>query len=533
MEQYCIYLRKSRKDREAELLGEGETLARHEKTLLQLAQKMELNIGAIYREIVSGETISSRPEMQRLLHEIEDRRWAGVLVMEVERLARGDTKDQGIVAETFKYGNAKIITPVKVYDPENEFDEEYFEFGLFMSRREYKTITRRIQRGRIASVNEGKYISPTPPYGYDRVKITNDKGYTLRPNPTEAPVVQMIFTWYVHGRENPDGNHEELGMYRICGLLDERGIKPRRRSSWSRHTIKDILSNITYTGKICWQWRAENIALKDGVRVKSRKKAKDGDYMCPDGLHPAIVPMELFQAAQDKMASYTQPPLPGEKELKNPLAGLLKCRKCGRAMMRIPASGRNCESIRCPERACSNISAPLLLVEQELLYVLEEWLIRYKLSLQAAKPYDSDTQELAMNHASYNAVLAELQSLEEQNQRIYDFLEKGVYTTEIFLERSRRVKTQRDELLHKKEFLEKKILKKQSAEQAEKQIIPKIEHVLDVYWTTESIVQKNQLLREVLEKVEYQKDIRNKKGEREKASFELFLYPKLPDESGL
>ncbi len=533
MEQYCIYLRKSRKDRDAELRGKGETLARHERALLQLAQTMNLNIGGIYREIVSGETISSRPEMQRLLHEIENGRWAGVLVMEVERLARGDTKDQGIVAETFKYGNAKIITPAKVYDPGNEFDEEYFEFGLFMSRREYKTITRRIQRGRIASIKEGKYISPTPPYGYDRIKIANDKGYTLKPNPTEAPVVHMIFTWYVHGRTNPDGSHEELGMYRICGLLDEHGIKPRCRSSWSRHTIKDILSNITYAGKVRWQWRAESTTLKDGVKAKIRKKAKDGEYMYPDGLHPAIIPMELFQAAQDKMAAHAQPPLPGEKELKNPLANLLKCRKCGRTMMRVPAAGRNCESIRCPERTCNNISAPLSLIEQELLYVLEAWLLNYKLSLQTAKPCDFHAQERAMNHASLEAVLAELQSLDEQNQRIYDFLEKGIYTTEIFLERSQRIQNQKEELLHKKAFLEKEIQRKRSAEQAEKQIIPKIEHVLDVYWTTKSITQKNQLLREVLEKVEYQKDIRNKKGERNKASFELFLYPKLPGQSNL
>ena len=37
--------------------------------------------------------------------------------------------------------------------------EEYFEFGLFMSRREYNTIKRRLQRGRLASVREGKYVA--------------------------------------------------------------------------------------------------------------------------------------------------------------------------------------------------------------------------------------------------------------------------------------------------------------------------------------------------------------------------------------
>ena len=153
---YLIYLRKSRMDMEAEARGEGETLARHRTTLLALARRMGLEIGGIYEEIVSGETIAARPQMQRLLSEVEAGQWEGVLVMEVERLARGDSIDQGIVAQAFKYSGTKIITPAKTYDPANEFDEEYFEFGLFMSRREYKTIKRRMVAGRIASVKEGK-----------------------------------------------------------------------------------------------------------------------------------------------------------------------------------------------------------------------------------------------------------------------------------------------------------------------------------------------------------------------------------------
>ena len=155
---YCIYLRKSRKDLEAEQHGEGETLARHESALLSLAKSRSLIIGAVYREVVSGETISARPVMQQLLHEVEAGMWSGVLVMEVERLARGDTIDQGIVQRAFQYSNTLIVTPMKTYDPANEFDQEYFEFGLFMSRREYAAIKRRMQSGRYAAVRDPYFL---------------------------------------------------------------------------------------------------------------------------------------------------------------------------------------------------------------------------------------------------------------------------------------------------------------------------------------------------------------------------------------
>ena len=81
-----MYLRKSRADVEAEARGEGETLKRHEKTLLELAKKMNIVIGHIYREIVSGESIAARPEVQNLLSSVEAGMWKGVLVMEMERL---------------------------------------------------------------------------------------------------------------------------------------------------------------------------------------------------------------------------------------------------------------------------------------------------------------------------------------------------------------------------------------------------------------------------------------------------------------
>ena len=93
MEQYCIYLRKSRADAEAEARGEGETLARHEHALLGLAKSQKLAIVKIYREIVSGDSIAARPQMQQMLQDVTDKKYTGVLVMEIERLARGDTID--------------------------------------------------------------------------------------------------------------------------------------------------------------------------------------------------------------------------------------------------------------------------------------------------------------------------------------------------------------------------------------------------------------------------------------------------------
>ncbi len=65
----------------------------------------------IFKEIVSGDSISTRPQMQILLAEVEQSIYDGVLVVDIDRLARGDTIDQGIVAQTFKYSIALSTMP--------------------------------------------------------------------------------------------------------------------------------------------------------------------------------------------------------------------------------------------------------------------------------------------------------------------------------------------------------------------------------------------------------------------------------------
>ena len=191
---YCAYLRKSRRDVELEALGQGETLARHEKQLADLAGRFGLHISRTYREIVSGDTIAERPQVRQLLSDVSAGLWDGVLVVDVDRLARGDSIDQGVIMQTFLYAGVRIITPDKVYDPNDDSDLEFFEMKLFFARREYKAITRRMQRGRLASAMDGCYMGSRPVYGYARVKLQGRKGWTLQVVPEKETPSTVKFS---------------------------------------------------------------------------------------------------------------------------------------------------------------------------------------------------------------------------------------------------------------------------------------------------------------------------------------------------
>lgn len=514
---YCMYLRKSRADLDAETRGEGETLARHERILLELAKKLKLSITNIYKEIVSGETISSRPVMQQLLSDVEQGLWDGVLVMEVERLARGDTIDQGLVAQTFKYSSTKIITPVKTYDPNNEYDEEYFEFGLFMSRREYKTINRRLQSGRIASVKEGKYLGTRPPYGYVRKKLEKEKGYTLEPNPDQANIVRMIYALYT----------DRIGVSLIVRKLNELKVKPMRSDSWVPASILDILRNPVYIGKIRWNSRPTKKRMVDGQIKKERPRAAHGDYILVDGLHDAIVDTQTWDRAQEYLSINPSTPTPNRYTVKNPLSGLIVCSKCGRKMIRRPYSSGYPDTLMCPATSCNNVSSPLLLVENNLLLAIEKWLENYKIKVGSKDSPEKQDAQVSVKKKAVKKMEEEITTLEKQKDNLHDLLEQKVYSTEKFLDRSKSISERISEAQSEKALLVKDIENDMIMDEGRKKIIPKIEGVLGIYHSTTDPKIKNDLLKEVIEKVVYTKEEGGRWNPRTN-DFQLDLYPRLP-----
>lgn len=441
----AIYLRKSRSDVEAEQHGESETLARHKKTLLELAENRGYNVIKIYPEVVSGDTIAARPVMQQLLADTEQEIYDGVMVMEVERLARGDTIDQGIVAQTFKYSNTKIITPLKIYDPNNEFDEEYFEFGLFMSRREYKTIKRRLQNGRIASIKEGKYVCSQPPYGYNRVKIQGEKGYTLEINPDEAKVVEMIFDLYIHGEKLEDGTYKKTGTGLIAKRLNELQFRTRSGNLWSQVTIRDMLINPVYCGKLRWNFRQEKKTMRDGQIVVSRPRNED--VIIVDGLHPAIISDEMFAQAQQIISQNHRKPVAERYKTKNPLSGLVCCGVCGKRMQRRPyyQNGR-IESLICANPYCNNVSSDLDLVERRIIDSLKSWLESYKLNWKDDNKSTALLSDTLRNHIQ--AVKEKLAQSQEQLNNACVFLERGVYSIDLFEKEKKKLPLKLKNILH-------------------------------------------------------------------------------------
>lgn len=514
MERYLIYLRKSRKDRDLELsTGSVDTLERHRRTLLALAEQRHLPIAGIFEEVVSGDTIAERPEMQKLLAAVETGSYAGVLVMEVPRLARGNTRDQGTVAETFQYTNTKIITPDKIYDPSDESDEEYFEFGLFLSRREYKAINRRLQRGRLASLQEGKYIGGTAPYGYEKIKLTGQRGYSLRIVPEEAEVVRRIFALYA-------SDSPRLGGGSIARLLNTEGISAPGGGSWSPGSVRDILRNPVYAGFVRWSHRPAERKMVSGRVVESHPVSSDA--LLVKGLHEPIVSPGQFDAAQASMEARRRTPVPGGRQLSNPLAGLVYCSVCGRALVRLPHGSKAGPMLLCPTPGCPTVGSRADLVETALLESLRQWLSDYRMDPNTLlRPDRSMAEATKKNLSRLRSVRDGIQS---QRGRLCELLEQGVYTKELFWERSCALAgrlAETEQAIRDAEIL----LRRQDTFCGREIGMPFLRSPLDGYEKLPTPAQKNALMKEVLDHAVYTKSTGGRYGA---SNLRLILFPRLP-----
>ena len=336
--EIIMYLRKSRTD--DPMLTVEEVLSKHEQMLDEWSSRHfdgeTVPQENRFREVVSGETITDRPEVQKVLRIVESPKYKAILVVEPQRLSRGDLEDAGKIIKLLRYSNTIVLTLSYNYDLSDEMDRENFARELKRGNEFLEYQKRIMGNGRMLSVENGNYICSKPPYGYDKVQYKDGKRtyHTLKENENQAPVVKLIFDLYL--------NHS-LGATKICDKLEEIGACPANGSKWSPATIYTILQNPHYTGKVKWNSRPIKKTISKGEVVSHRPR--ETEYMLFQGKHPAIIGQETFDAVQNKLGQI--PKVKKSTELQNPFAGILYC-SCGNKMSLRTYSARG--KVRCQSR---------------------------------------------------------------------------------------------------------------------------------------------------------------------------------------
>ncbi len=427
--QVLIYLRKSRQDDPNETVE--EVLAKHEAELQEYAER---ELGGripeenIYREVVSAESIEARGEFKKVLARLEDPEIRAVLVVDPQRLSRGDLGDCHRLITTFTLTKTQVLTRRGSFDLTKDRERKFFQDELLRGRDYYEYTREILWAGRTRSVKRGNFLGQYAPYGYKKVAIGKD--HTLEIIDDEAEIVRLIFKLYTE---------DDLTPFRIAQRLNEMGVRAPRGPKWAKDTIRKMLENEHYTGLIVFNKIKHTQVLENGeVKIK-RLAQPEEERIVAEGKHSAIIDQETWEKARTRIGN--NPKINNGKIQKNPLAGLIRCSKCGRAMYIHPYKHAT-DRYECRTKPRCFKSANMDEVQAAVLYSLEH----VQLPELEAKVKNDDGDARKIQRKLVEKLEKEMQDLRDREEEQYDLLEARIYDRPTFERRNAKLREKMEEV---------------------------------------------------------------------------------------
>ena len=248
---------------------------------------------------------ASWSDLVREARDADTRRFDGVVIYSTSRLARDLFRALAYERELAR-ASVQVYYAVAAGDqtsPEGRLVRHIFQA---LDQFEVEKLGRETRRGQIENARQGYRNGGRAPSGYrlereahpdPRRARAGDHKSRLVPDAEQAPVVVEIFERYLSG----------LGFKEIADHLNRPGGPPpprhvdsRRNTAgkWSKSTIRAILSNPVYTGRLYWN-RLDFRRAKLGEGPVVRRD--DREWIEAECRHEALIPDDWFERASAEM----------------------------------------------------------------------------------------------------------------------------------------------------------------------------------------------------------------------------------------
>ena len=311
-----------------EMQVEGYSLDSQRDRLKREAKAKDWTIVKEYAdEGKSGHSIAGRPKFKEMLERIKSGNPDNVdfvLVYKLSRFGRNAADALASLKQMRKHG-------VELYCAEESIDSTggpgYLMITIMaaVAEIERENILVQTMAGRHQKAREGKWNGGQAPYGY---KINSETG-VLEIDEEEAEIVRLMFDQFVN---------YGLGINGVARWLEANGYRKKLRGNgkytlFSAHTVKTIIDNPVYVGKIAYgRRRVERIEDED-EETEVVRRLKNDEYGLYDGKHEAIISEELWEEAQEKRnATSVKHEKTHSLDHEHILSGILRCPICGAPM---------------------------------------------------------------------------------------------------------------------------------------------------------------------------------------------------------
>jgi len=260
---------------------------------------------------ITGTSISQRTQFKTLLKDIETKgNIDAVLIWKLSRISR-KMVDLVNILDFFDTYDVYLISTTDSIDTSTKKDKSFIYMAGIFAEMERDNIVSSLRNGMKQRAREGKWNGGITPLGYS---YSTENGLSIIEH--EANTVKKIFELYTD---------KDFGYSKICQYLNVRLdlYATKNGNAWSYATVKQVLDNPVYVGKIRW-----------GVRNDWNKKRRSGitdDYILSDGNHDSIISEDLWNRTRIKRELVGKKP---EKKVNITylISGLPKCPQCSSSM---------------------------------------------------------------------------------------------------------------------------------------------------------------------------------------------------------
>jgi site-specific DNA recombinase len=308
---------------------QDKSIARQQSEVMPHCQRHGYRVVAEHQdEGISGSEVERRPGLQKLLALAKARRIDGVVVDDLDRLARLDLLELGVLLSPLRKAGVWVESVAQGrMDYNTMAGRIMLGIGGEAKRGEQlatarRSLTAHVERAR----DRGRPPQTKTAYGYRRELIPG----TARKTPpvideAKAEHVRSIFRWYAEGHS--------IGW--IIRELYNRGVpSPLGRPRWMRTVVRELLRNPVYVGRRAWGktstgrfFRQSGGVICPGAGGGKIAHNDPGEWFTTDDT-PALVDAELWDAAQRRLARHA-PRTPTVEPGAFLLSGLLVCGRCG------------------------------------------------------------------------------------------------------------------------------------------------------------------------------------------------------------
>lgn len=448
---------------------------------------------------ISGKSIEKREALKRLLKDAEAGEFEEVWVWKTNRLARNHLDLLKIVDKLDKF-NVDFKSCSEAFDTSTPTGKLMMNLLASVGEFERETIVENVKMGMKQRAKMGKWNGGIV-LGYRSVKIGQDKEKTrLEIIEEEAEIVRMIFELYASGR----------GLRSLVNHINQLGYKTKKGNMFAIATIKEILQNPIYIGKIRYN-RMQNWNEK-------RRKGKNSNPIIVDGEHEPIIDLNLWNKVQKIYKERSQKPIRNFSG-SYPLTGLLKCPECGASMVAgvtkkkrkdgtynvhkyyFCGNWRNKGIAACHSNSIrkDNIEEIVFNKINEVLYdksILEDLVINInKKSKEIIKPLENQ-----LNH-----IEREIRALEIKKSKVFELYEDGIISKQDLAERLKETAQKTDNELQKKENIQRQ-LNKSTSDPIDYKIIEELMSKFNNILMESSVEKKKLVLNLIVQKIKVNPD---------------------------